>query len=459
MERAESGWKKLIAIVALLAWLVSFFNLTYVPLRDIYFHYFPPIVNHYDPLKGITPHPFTENYLQTVDRLEEEFSQQQELTEKSQEILSTLREKSEEMIENNPFLVAGKFGTYARIKRLIRDHTDTVTADEGFLQFWSEENFQNNGQQELTYFQENIAPLLATNYYRRVDEYGRFIDDFWRIDSVFMIFFAIALVVNTTVTSHRKTGVNWFDALLRHWYDLLFLIPFWRWLRIIPTFIHLHTAKLINFERILSQVTHEPAAYLSDRVSQYLLVRLINQARSSVVEGEAANLLLNPQGYQKVSETNKIEVLTDRFLALTVYKVLPRVQPNIESLLHYALRGAFLESDFYKNLQQVPGVQNLPNEWLENLSTQLAKSSVEVLVSSYEDAEGKELFDQLSSDFKEALKLELKNKETLAEIEQLLGEILEEVKINYIQQSKETDPIKTMEEVEQLTTQSEESNQ
>jgi len=458
MERATAWWEKGIAVIAVLSLLISFFNLTYVPLRDLYLQYFPAIVEHYDPLKGISPHPFTQNYLETVHQLENTFSSQDQLSPKSKELLSTLRDESEEMIDNNPFLVAGKFGTFARVKRLFREHTGELTADQGLSQFWSEDNFQKNGQAELDYFQERIAPLLATNYYREVDDYGRFVDNFWRIDSIFIGFFAIELMTRIMLMSYRIQGINWFDALLRRWYDWFLLIPFWRWLRVIPVLTRLHTSKVIDFERILSQVTYEPAAYLSDRVSQYLLVRIINQARSSVVQGEAANFLLNPQPYLKVSEANKVEILTDRLLALTIYKVLPKVQPDVEALLHYALRGAFLESDFYQNLQQIPGVQNLPDAWLENLSSQLAKSSVEVLVSSYEDAEGQALFDKLSSDFKEALKEELQNKETLAEIEQLLGELLEEVKINYIKKSEETDPIETMEEVEKLTTQEEHEN-
>ncbi|AFZ45636.1 hypothetical protein PCC7418_3525 [Halothece sp. PCC 7418] len=452
MERTTAWWEKATAIFALFSLLISFFNLTYVPMRDVYLHYFPAIVEHYDPLKGITPHPFTKDYLETVDQLDHELSEQPDFGGKTQPLLNTLSKKSEEMIENNPFLIAGKFGTFARIKRLIREHTGEVTAKEGLRQFWSPENFQTNGKAELNYFQEKIAPLLSTNYYREVDDYGRFIDDFWRIDLIFIVFFALELATRTTIITYRTQGINWFDALLRRWYDWFLLLPFWRWLRIIPVLTRLHTSKVIDFERILSQITYEPAAYLSDRVSQYLLVRIINQARNSVVEGEAANFLLNPQPYLKVSDANKVEILTDRLLALTIYKVLPQVQPDVEALLHYALRGAFLESDFYQNLQQVPGIENLPDEWLENLSNQLAKSSVKVLVSSYEDAEGQALFDKLSTDFKAALKEELKHKETLAEIETLLGELLEEVKINYIKKSEETDPIKTMEEVEQLNT-------
>lgn len=451
MKVAKNWWEKVSAIVALIGLLFSLFNLTYVPLRDMYFRYLPSIVNVYDPMKGITDHPFTTEYLSLVKQLDQSFSPSNQLTPKSRELLSTLREKSEEMIENNPFLISEKFSTYARLKRLIREHTGKVDAKVGLFQFWSEDNFQNQGKQELTYFQASIAPLLEKNFYRNVDEYGRFEDEFWRIDLIFIGFFAIELTARTTIMSYRMTGINWFDALLRRWYDWLLLIPLWRWLRILPVLIRLHTSKVINLERILSQVTHEPAAYLADRVSQYLLVRLVNQTKNSVVEGDAANLLLNPQPYLKVSDADKIERLTDRFLALTIYKVLPKVQPDLEALLHYSLRGAFLESDFYQNLQQVPGVENIPNQWLENLSNQLARSSVDVLVSSYEDAEGKELFDRLSSDFKDALKLELQNKETLTEIEKLLGELLEEVKINYIKKSEEADPIETMDEVETLT--------
>jgi len=451
MKVAKNWWEKISAIVALIGLLFSLFNLTYVPLRDIYFRYLPSIVKVYDPMKGITDHPFTTEYLSLVKQLDQSFSPSNQLTPKTRELLSTLREKSEEMIENNPFLISQKFSTYARLKRLIREHTGKVDAKVGLFQFWSEDNFQNQGKQELTYFQASIAPLLEKNFYRNVDEYGRFEDKFWRIDLIFIGFFAIELTARTTIMSYRMTGINWFDALLRRWYDWLLLIPLWRWLRILPVLIRLHTSKVINLERILSQVTHEPAAYLADRVSQYLLVRLVNQTKNSVVEGEAANLLLNPQPYLKVSDADKIERLTDRFLALTIYKVLPKVQPDLEALLHYSLRGAFLESDFYQNLQQVPGVENIPNQWLENLSNQLARSSVDVLVSSYEDAEGKELFDRLSSDFKDALKLELQNKETLTEIEKLLGELLEEVKINYIKKSEEADPIETMDEVETLT--------
>lgn len=63
-------WQKLIALIALVNLFLVIFNLSYLPLRDIYLRYTPVLTQVYDPVKGIKPHPDTEAYLQTVTRLE-----------------------------------------------------------------------------------------------------------------------------------------------------------------------------------------------------------------------------------------------------------------------------------------------------------------------------------------------------------------------------------------------------
>ena len=60
------------------------------------------------------------------------------------------------------------------------------------------------------------------------------------------------------------------------------LIPFWRWLRVIPVTVRLHKSGLFNLERILAQITHEPAAYISHRASTFLIVRLLNQSQDTI---------------------------------------------------------------------------------------------------------------------------------------------------------------------------------
>ena len=68
----QNGWiQKFIASIALINLInliLVLFNLSYLPLRDIYFNHMPLLVEVYDPVKAVEPHPDTVAYLQTSDR-------------------------------------------------------------------------------------------------------------------------------------------------------------------------------------------------------------------------------------------------------------------------------------------------------------------------------------------------------------------------------------------------------
>lgn len=450
-KRTIPWWDKVIALVAVANLLLALFNITYIPLRDYYLFEFPGFVQTYDRIKGIEPHPFTERYLRTVDQLEANYFQPEASGEKIEELLGSLRQQSLEMLDNNPFLVASKFKTFARVQRVIRQHMNEEYAETAFAKFWTLNHLEEVGwQNEIAFFESYLRPLIASNYFRNVDDFGQYIDEFWRVDVFFIAFFAIEYLTRSFIISLRQSETNIFDAMLRRWYEIFLLLPFWRWLRILPVGVKIHTSKLINLERIISQITHEPAAYLADRVSQFLLVRLVNQAKDSVAEGDFSRSLLYPQPYLTVNDVDEVEAIVDRLLQLTIYKVLPKVQPDLEALLHHSLLRSFQDSDFYATLHKVPGVGNLSDELIETLSTQLAEASVNVLASSYADTEGREIFDKLSSDFSHSLRLELQDEATRKELESLVSDLLEEFKINYITRSRETDPTETMEEVEHI---------
>jgi len=63
----------------------------------------------------------------------------------------------------------------------------------------------------------------------------------------------------------------------------------------------------------------------------------------------------------------------------------------------------------------------------------------------------------LTQQFQDSLREELKDEETLRELQSLLSDLLEEMKLNYIQKSKEEDPEERMEELERLQQVAEES--
>lgn len=461
-QRIGQVWSKLVALTALVQLVLVLFNLSYIPLRSLYFEYTPAVVNAYDPIKGIELHPDTQLYLATVDHLVETVNPDNEVGKiqspqprmietEIAPILSNLQAQSIELVEENPFFGANQFGAYAKLKQRIQSHVGEISAKQALLKFWSWDHLNQAGwQSELAYFDRAIRPTLEHNYLRVLDETGRFADRFWQIDLWFMALFAVDLLGRTLISSYRQPQVSWGDAILRRWYDLLFFLPYWRWLRVLPVSVRLHQSGLFNMERMLAQITHEPVSYIADRVSKFLMVRLVNQAQTSIKQGDAARFLFDPSQYRQVSNINKIDAITDRLIQLSIYRVLPEVQPDLEALLHHSLTEVITQSDFYNAVQQFPGIGNLPSETIEQLAEYLAQGTYDVLKSAYADQEGRMLMEQLSQDFRQALKQQLQEKHTQKELETLLIDLLEELKINYVEKSSIDNPTQTLDEVEQI---------
>ncbi|MEL6440988.1 MAG: hypothetical protein AAFQ80_17245 [Cyanobacteria bacterium J06621_8] len=444
-------WQKLIAMIALVNLFLVIFNLSYLPLRDIYLRYTPAITQVYDPLKGIEPHPDTEAYLATVAGLERSLNPSDSFATDSASLLADLRQQSLDLIAENPFLSANKSATFAQLKHRMEYHLDTRSTTSAFARFWSQEYLSLKGTAvELGFFSAKIKPLLETNYYRRIDANGLYLDNFWRIDIWFIVLFAVEYLGRTFWVAKQREDLNWWDTMWRYWYDALMLIPFWRWLRVIPVAVRIHKTGLFNLEKILAQITHEPAAYISNRASTFLIVRLLNQSQDAVNNGAIALLLSSATKGQQVGEADKIDKIIDRLISLTIYQVLPQVQPDLEDLLRHSLKGALKETDAYQTVKTIPGITSLPQEAVEQLADYLAQSAYDVLVNSYSDEQGKIIFDRLSNNFSDTLKHQLKDQANQSEIQVLLSDLLEEWKINYVKSSQQRDPEATLAETEKI---------
>jgi len=454
---SRNWWGQVVAIIAVANLAIAAFNLSYLPLRNLYLRYTPAIVTAYDPVKGIEPHPTTQRYIAAIDALNQALNQQVDAapsldSASIEEALAHLRQQSDALIRENPFASGGQFGTFAKLKRRMQTITDTDTTQAAIATLWSQ-NFLEQTGWPVVYdlFQTRLEPLLARNYFRTTNDNGRIIDRFWQIDLWFGAFFLAEFLRQTLAESLRRPGISWFDAMLRRWYDGFLILPLWRWLRIIPVSVRLHQSGLVDMEQILQQVTHEPAAYLSERVATFALVRLINQAKESVETGALVQAILGGETpYIQVSDVDKVDALGDRLLDLAIYRVLPEVQPDVEALLRHSIQGAVKESDVYQSLQQVPGLDNVPEAAIMDLSDYLAQQTYEVLVESYSDTQGRVLFDQLAQDFRGAFLEELKDAKTQRELQTLLSGLLEEVKLNYVQRSNDRDPEDTLHEADQL---------
>lgn len=477
--RRSLWFERGMALIAAANLFLVLFDLSYIPLRNFWLQGrikipllnqtikvpLPPIAKWYDPYKGIEPNRDTQKYLETVNNLDKQLGliqspplQNQEILARLRsrqiaEILEALRLQSEEMVDTNPFQVANKTGTLEKIKNRMRDHVPNQenSAKESFRQFWSEDYLALNGvRRELNFFAEEIRPLIETNYYRPIGENGEFIDRFWKIDLPFVILFGLEFLARTWLISRRHTAISWRDAMLWRWYDLFLvlpfsLVPFLRYgllLRIIPVTIRLNQAELIDLERIQKQITQGFVATIAEDLTEVVVVRVINQVQGSIRGGDLARWLSQREvrPYIDLNNTDEVAALTTLLTQLVVYQILPKIRPDLEALLQHNLEKVIKQSPAYQSLEQLPGLGQLQHQLTERLTKELIQAIYDGLNAAMEeDPVGEQLMKHLIEHLSEALGTEIQGKQTLQKIQTLLTDLLEEVKINYVERLSEED--------------------
>lgn len=426
--------ERLIAILVLINFGLVLFNLTYVSWRDFYFQNIPSLVQLYDPIKGIEPHRETLGYLNSVQELETQVRQNGLESPEVEKSLENLRSLSNELIEDNPFAVADKTGNLEKIKNQIRDRVGISSAHRAFSTFWSLAYLQQAGwSQEINFFNIHIKPLIETNYHRRIDINGKFIDKFWLIDLPFVFLFGLEFLIRTFSISRQHPELNWLEAMLRRWYDIFLLLPFWRWLRAITVTIRLDQAQLLNLEPVRRQIQRDLVTNFAEELTEIVGIRLIDQVQEAIERGDAARWLLRTgRPYININNTNEMQAIASRLLHLTVYQVIPKLQPELKALLHYSIASILNKSPIYQQLQNVPGLNSLPTQVTERLVSDLSQTTYTSLTTLLEDPVVMDMTNKLMQNFGEALESEVKKQQNLQLIQTLLCDLLEEVKINYV---------------------------
>lgn len=427
--------ERIIAILALVNFCLVLFDFTYISWRDFYFQNVPSLVQLYDPIKGIEPHRETQGYLNSVQEIEAQVRQSGLESPEVEKSLLNLRLLSNELIEDNPFAVANKTGNLEKIKNQVRDRVGIPSAHRAFSTFWSLPYLQQAGwTQEIDFFHIHIIPLIQTNYYRRIGINGKFLDNFWLIDSPFVILFGLEFLIRTFSIAREQPGLNWLEAMLRRWYDIFLLLPFWRWLRALTVTIRLDQAQLLNLEPVRRQIQRDLVTNFAEELTEIVGIRLIDQVQEAIERGDAARWLLKGKNrpYINLNNTNEMQAIASRLLHLTVYQVIPKLQPDLKALLHYSIASILNKSPIYQQLQNVPGLNNLPTQLTERLVTDISQTTYTSLTTLLEDPIVMEMTNRLMENFGAALESEVKKQQNLQLIQTLLCDLLEEVKINYV---------------------------
>ena len=415
------------------------FDLTYVQWRDFWFRQAPTVTQWYEPIKGIEPHRDTTQYLQAVDALKQELQQGGLQSSQVAQRLQELRDRSTEMIQTNPFAVANKSGALEKIKNRMREQIfgqrRNESARQAFNQFWSADYLQQKGvDSELQFFDREIRSLIAVNYYRTIGENGELTDRFWQLDLPFVVLFGLEFLARTFYLSRKYKSLTWLDAMLWRWYDVFLFLPFWRLLRVISVALRLEQAQFVSWERVRRQTSQGLISNISEELAEVVVMQVIDQMQTSIERGELTRWMAQTASrpYLDLNQRDEIQELTSHLMKLTVYKVLPKVKPDLEALLRHNVEAILNQSPAYQGLKAMPLIGDLPRQLNERLVADVTEGAYSAIVAALEDKAGAVLINKLVKNFGQALTSEMSDQRSLKEVQSLLSDLLEEVKVNYV---------------------------
>jgi hypothetical protein len=422
------------AIIASIGFIVAMFDFTYIPCRDFYFRNLPDVIEQYDRFKGIEPHRETERYLNAVEQLKLTVNKTGLASAQTRSWLQELDTLSVSLIQNNPFQVAEKTGNLEKIKNQVRDRVQNQSAKGSFQTFWSQAYLTKAGwAKEIGFYDRRIKPLIVTNYYRRLDLSGDYIDLFWQIDIIFIGIFAIDLLGRIYYIRRHNRNISLLQAIVRRWYDLILLLPFAQFLRMIPVLIRWHQAKLVNFDAIKSELNQLFVGQIVNELTDAVVIQVLSQTQGAVKQGQIAQIVSSylKQPHIDLNNTNEIEVLFELILEVIVYRVIPKIQPDLEAIFRHLFQKALLESPAYRNLKLLPGIGELPDRAIDRVVKEVSGSIYIALTKVLEDPASGNLSRRLAETLTQSIGDEMQRGQTIVKIESLLYDLLEEVKVTY----------------------------
>ena len=465
-SRLWRHWDRAVALWAGLNLLWVLFDITYIPLRTFWLQrnltplpqvplvvpltLLPDITPLYDPVKGIEPHRETEAYLAAFTQLDEALQ-----AGSNAETIAALSSRQVDltvaMINENPFAASGNSGTLETIKNRLRQRAGLESAkqaaDRLLSAAWLE---QRSWLEERRFWQQQVLPLVATSYWRSIDENGRPTDHVWRTDLLlFQSVFALDILLRMLRLRRRFPGLSWRDALLRRWIDLPLLLPFWRWMRVVPVVERLSQAQLINVEPLRAAVSRAVVSLLALELFEVLALQLVDGTQSLIRSSQWPRWIRSLRSHQSVGGADEQQLvdLIRLWGPLLLGQVTPRLQPELQTLLGHTLQ---------QQLREVPGGAIVP----AGVSRQLAVGVVDSLLGlsrgtaerlARSDDRQSALLQQAIDRFWEELAASLEQPGTLERSQELLYALLQQLKLNYLAQMNRAGIDALMDELDELT--------
>jgi hypothetical protein len=452
--------ERFIAILALANLILVLFDLSYLNLRSIYLQTIPALTRLYDPVKAIEPHPETNTYLAQVDNLETQIQSNGLQAPETERSLAELRSLSQQLLETNPFAAANQNDTFETIKQELRSRTGEPTSQAALEQFWSQDYLQTAGWKgELAFWNRQVRPLMELNYYRRVNRFGTPISYFWLIDLPFLLIFAGDIAARLWRMHRRFPKLGWYDIVLRRWFDLFLLLPFWRVLRVVPVTLRLYHSDLLNLQAARAELQRDAVISIAIELTEMIGIQLINQMQESIQQDDFIPGLLDPeipQPHGRIIYRHEIDRIATHLFDVSVHRVLPEIRPDLNALMQHSFDSTISRLPGYQQLQRVPGLRHLSPLVTQKLTDSLLHLTYSTLPNSLNDPTGTKIVSRLRKNLRTTLENELQKQQYDREIQTTLINVLERIKQNYITTIAEIEGQQLIDRAEQLHKQVEE---
>ena len=204
----------------------------------------------------------------------------------------------------------------------------------------------------------------------------------------------------------------------------------------IPVLIRLNQAKLVNFGIVQSELNRLFVSQIVNELTEAVVIQVLHQTQSAVKQGQITQIIGRylKQPHVDLNNTNEIEVLFELVLEVLVYRIVPKIQPDLEAVLRHLLQTALLESPAYRNFKLLPGIGELPAQAIERVIKEVSTSIYTALTKILEDPASGNLSRRLAENLTQSIGDELQRGQTVVRVESLLYDLLEEVKVTYSNQ-------------------------
>ena len=457
-DRFWHRWDQAVALLAAanLAWVL--FDVTYIPLRNfwlqrtlyplpsvslaIHLPWLPDVTPLYDPVKGIEPHRDTSAYIRQFRELERVAAEEGITSRAARQRRLEMVVRNSQLIDENPFVGSGKAGTLEKLKNRLRARAGMDSPKQAAAHLLGDTYLGGSEwEQEREFWNRQILPLAATNYWRGINESGLPIDHSWRIDLPFQILFLVDILLRTLRLKRRYPAIRWRDALLRRWIDLPLLLPFWRLLRVGPVTERLSRAQLVQLEPLRTVVSRGVVALLALELFEVLTVRILDAMQDVIRSPQLPQRIRNLRSHQTVDDNGERELaqLLRLWLPLLLTQVGPGMRPQLVALFGHALQRSVSDVMVPPPLRDFAPVQRAEADFSRQLAGQMVDALLGLSRSAGDrlgkrDMEMEDLSIDVLDRFWDELARTLERGPVLERSQDLVAAFLEELKRSSLRQ-------------------------